>query len=290
MNILITGEKSYVGTSLKRWLNQWADIYSVDSISLRNDNWKEKDFSVYDVLIHLVATVHKKENPEIKNEYYRINTDLTKEVALKAKHSGIKQFVFMSSISVYGVVGEVGKDIFITKDTPCTPNSLYGKSKLEAENELKKLDDKDYRVAIIRAPMIYGPGCPGNYIRLKKYIMKFPVFPLINNQRSMLFIDNLSEFIRLLIENGDSGVFFPQNNSYVNIGKLVKLIADENKKKIYFSIALSIGVKLFKKRFPVVNKIFGNLVFDSELSLYKDLDYCTVDLKESIKITENKLI
>ncbi|AZR73932.1 UDP-glucose 4-epimerase [Anoxybacter fermentans] len=288
MRILITGNKSYVGMNLKRWLSQWPDKYSVDSISLRNDEWKNKDFSKYDILFHVAAIVHKKEKSEMEDIYYKINRDLTVEVAKKAKEEGVKQFIFMSSMSVYGLNGKIGEDVVVTKNTQCNPNTFYGKSKLEAENELKKIEDEHFRIVIIRAPMVYGPNCPGNYTRLKKLVMKIPVFPLVNNKRSMIFIDNLSEFIRLLIDNQDRGLFFPQNKEYVNTSELVKLIAKENSKNIYLSRVLAFGIKLFGRRVKVLNKVFGNLVFDLDLSSYEDFKYCVADLKKSLEICEKK--
>ena len=134
----------------------------------------------------------------------------------------------MSTLSVYGLVGTVGKEVMINKDTPCRPNSFYGKSKLEAEGLLERLQNEDFKVAILRVPMIYGPNCPGNYEQLRRITDKTPIFPSINNNRSMIFIDNLSEFVRLLIDNQDNGLFFPQNLEYINTSYLVALIAKEN--------------------------------------------------------------
>jgi len=285
-NILITGERSYIGTKLKEWLKRWPDKYNIDTISLKNDEWRNKDFSKYDVLFHAAAIVHKKEKPEMEDIYYKVNRDLTIEVAKKAKREGIKQFIFMSTVSVYGLVGKVCGDVVIAGDTPCSPITFYGKSKLEAENELRKLEDERFRIAIIRAPMVYGPDCPGNYTRLKKLVMKSPVFPLINNKRSMIFIDNLSEFIRLIVDNQDYGLFFPQNREYVNTSDLVKLIAKYNSKNIYLSKELAFVVKLFGKRVPIINKVFGNLIFDLGLSSYRNFEYCIADLERSVEACE----
>lgn len=284
--ILITGEKSYVGVSFKKWLDQWSDKYSVEFISLRNEEWKLEDFSKYDVLIHVAAIVHKKEKPEMKTLYDRVNKDITIELATKAKQSRVKQFIFMSTLSVYGVEGKIDEDVVINKDTPCDPNTLYGKSKLEAEYELVKLNDDFYRIAIIRAPMIYGPDCPGNYRRLRDLVLKLPLFPLVNNQRSMLFIDNLSEFIKLLVENQDDGIFLPQNKEYVNTTELANNIAKINEKKLYLSKLMFIVVKLLGNRVGKLNKVFGNLVIDNSLSDYQNFSYCVSDFEKSIVKSE----
>jgi len=289
MKILITGEKSYVGISLREWLSQWPDKYSVDFMSLKNDDWKNKQIADYDVLFHVAAVVHKRETPEMKNLYSAINRDLTVELALKAKQAGIKQFIFMSSMSVYGLEGSIGKEVLINKNTPCIPNTLYGISKLQAEVELNKLANEKFKIAIIRAPMIYGPNCPGNYEKLKKLVMKSPLFPLINNQRSMIFIDNFSEFVRLLVDKSDCGLFFPQNKEYINTAELVELITKANSKRVHLSKTLALIIKLLGNRVNVVKKLFGNLVFDKSLSSYRDYNYSLTSFEKSIYICEKNL-
>ncbi|MEN6414763.1 MAG: NAD-dependent epimerase/dehydratase family protein [Veillonellales bacterium] len=288
MRILITAKKSYVGLSLKTWLGQWPNKYRVDTMSSRNDEWRNIDFSQYDVLFHVAAFVHKKEEAKMEGNYYKVNRDLTISLARKAKQSGVKQFIFMSTVAVYGLVGKVKENIVINKDTPCLPTTFYGKSKLQAEKELEKLNDKCFHVAIIRSPMIYGPNCPGNYNRLKKFVMHVPVFPQINNQRSMIFIDNLSEFIRLLVINNEYGLFFPQNKEYVNTSEMVRLIMQEKSKRIYFSRIIAFGMNI-EKYISIWNKVFGNLVIDHQLSSYKNVEYCVADFEQSIKICETKL-
>lgn len=289
MNILITGDKSYVGTSLRKWLGNWPAKYHVDSISLYDNKWKKKDFTLYDVVFHVAAVVHKKEKPEMEDLYFNVNKELSIEIAKKAKASGVKQFIFMSSMSVYGLEGKLNEEVVIGKDTLCKPNTYYGKSKLEAEMEISKLYDDKFKVCIIRAPMVYGPGCPGNYTHFKKIVVKIPVFPLTNNKRSMIFIDNLTEFIRIILDNQDHGCFFPQNKEYVNTVEMIRFIAKENGKQIYLSKVLSLGIALWGKRVKLVNKVFGNLVYELSLSNYKDFEYCIVGFKESITACEKEM-
>lgn len=284
--ILITGKKSYIGTCFSEWVSQWAEKYSVEFLSFRNQDWTKYDLSKYDILIHVAAIVHQKEKPENKDLYDSVNTRLTLDIAKKAKDSGVKQFIFMSSLSVYGLEGMIGQNVIITKDTPCIPNTFYGKSKLNAEEELKKLGDSNFIISIVRAPMIYGPNCPGNYKRLQKLVLKTLFFPQIQNKRSMIYIDCLSEFLRLLIDNYESGLFFPQNEEYVDTSELVKLIATEHSKSIYFSRILAFVIKTLGKNISILNKIFGNLVIDLNLSSYKDFKYCVVDFERSIKNCE----
>lgn len=273
--ILIMGENSYVGTSFQKYLLKFENNYLVESISVRNEEWKEKDFSKYDVVLHVAGIAHIKETKENANLYYKVNRDLAYEVAKKAKEDGIKQFIFLSSMSVYGI--EIG---VIKRDTIPSPKSNYGKSKLQAEEVIGKLEDESFKIVVLRPPMIYGKGCKGNYVRLQKFALKSPVFPDIKNKRSMLYIDNLCEFIKLLIDGCSSGLFFPQNNHYMNTSEMVRLISEIHGKKIRLTKLFNPLLKLFN--ISTVNKVFGDLVYEIE----KDI-FVTIGFEDTIRLTEN---
>ncbi|WP_163144057.1 NAD-dependent epimerase/dehydratase family protein [Bacillus sp. 22-7] len=278
--ILITGKNSYVGKSLEKWLENYPDRYSIDSISLRNEYWKEKDFSEYDIVFHAAGIAHIKETKENADMYYKVNRDLAYEVAYKAKLEGVKQFIFLSSMSVYGI--EYG---VIDKSSSLNPKSNYGKSKLQAEELIKPLERDNYKVAIIRPPMIYGKECKGNYVRLSNLAVKIPFFPSIENKRSMIYIDNLSEFVRLLIDDHGSGVFFPQNAEYVNSSEMAFLISRLHEKKMLMTKLVNPIINLIGRRIGLVNKVFGSLVYEKSMSEYKT-NYMVIGFEESIKRTE----
>ncbi|UYG93830.1 NAD-dependent epimerase/dehydratase family protein [Cytobacillus firmus] len=280
--ILITGKNSYVGRSLEKWLRNYPNSYLIDSINLRNDSWKEKDFSEYDVVFHVAGIAHIKETKENAHLYYKVNRDLAYEVAQKARIESVKQFIFLSSMSVYGI--ETG---VIDKDSALNPKSNYGKSKLEAENLITNLEDSFFKVAILRPPMIYGKGCKGNYTKLAKLALKTPIFPDIDNERSMIYIDNLSEFVKCLIDNCSSGLFFPQNNDYVNTSKMVKLIAKKHGKKILLTELFNPLLTLMKRN-ETVSKVFGSLTYEETLSKNSNAQINSfVDFEESIRLTED---
>ncbi|MGH4120726.1 NAD-dependent epimerase/dehydratase family protein [Clostridium sp.] len=260
-NILITGENSYVGKSLGNYLCKSPDKYTTHFISLRNDEWKNVDFSRYDVLFHAAAVVHKKEKPEMESMFIKVNSELAIEVAKKAKDEGIKQFIFISTMSVYGTDGEIGSDVVIEPSTVPSPKTYYGKSKLLAEIELNKLNDDKFKVLVLRPPMIYGPNCTGNYARLEKFALKSPLFPMIDNKRSMLSIYKLCKDVKGYIDQEKYGLFLPQDDYYVNTSLLVKKIAEENGRRLYLSKTLGFIVKLVGKRVNILKKIFGNLVY-----------------------------
>ena len=284
-NILITGENSYIGNSVKSWLEKGPDNYKIETIDMKSDIWKLKDFSKYDVVFHVAGIAHVSTDPNMENLYYKVNRDLTIETAIKAKAENVKQFIFMSSIIVYGDSKE--KNRVITIDTLPTPSNFYGKSKLEAEEGITKLQSENFKISIIRPPMIYGKESKGNYPKLSKLAKKIPLFPDIDNKRSMLFIDNLSEFIKLLIDNNIGGTFFPQNKEYVNTSNLVSEISKTHNKETRLTKLFNPFINLFSN-INVVNKVFGNLIYEKKMSEIDNLDYQIVSFKQSIKMTERK--
>jgi nucleoside-diphosphate-sugar epimerase len=276
--ILITGANSYIGNSLEKWLSKNPQQYSIDTLDMENENWMKKDFSKYDVIFHVAGIAHIKETKKNKELYYKINRDLAFEVAKKAKDEGIIQFIFLSSMSVYGV--EQGT---INKNTPLNPNTNYGKSKVQAEELIRPLGDNKFKVAIIRPPMVYGKGCKGNYSKLSKLVKKLPIFPKLNKERSMIYIDNLCEFVKILIDDLSNGLFFPQNREYVNISEMVKIIAEANGKKILMTSIFNPFLNILK--INLVQKAFSELVYDKKLSKFQK-DYMIFNFKTSIKLTE----
>ena len=195
------------------------------------------------------------------------------------------QFIFMSSAIVYGESAPIGKDKLITKDTPVSPANCYGDSKVQAENGIRPLNGENFKVVILRPPMIYGKGSKGNYPLLAKLALKTPIFPYVKNERSMLYIENLCEFVRLMVENGESGTFWPQNAEYSNTSELVKMIAEAHGKRVRLVKGFGWALKLMSHVTPVVNKAFGSLRYDVGMS-GKTADYDRFSLKQSIEISE----
>lgn len=278
--ILITGAGSYIGTSFEKWVNKWPEKYQVDTIDMRGSEWKDKSFSSYDVIYHIAAIVHVKENDADK--YFSVNRDLAVEVAKKAKAEGVKQFVFLSTMGVYGK--ETG---FINENTKANPKTPYAQSKLEAESLLNELADDSFRIVTLRPPIVYGKDCRGNYPRLAGMALKLHIFPKVKNERSMIFIDNLSEFVRLAIDKELSGLLFPQNKEYVNTTELVQLIAKAHGKELKatgaFNPIVSLGIRLSE----TFAKVFGSFVYDKTMpGGPEELEYETCSFEESIERTE----
>lgn len=280
--VLITGKDSYIGDSVAQWLAKYPDRYATNAIDMRDDSWREHDFSQYDGVLHVAAIAHDRSRRATEDLYYRVNRDLATATAEKAKTEGVRQFIFMSSILVYG---SRGFSQVINEDTPPNPGSVYGESKLQAEEGIRRLESDRFRVVIVRSPMVYGLGCKGNYSRLAKLARLLPVFPDFDNQRSMIHIDNLCEFIKLMIDNDESGLFFPQNREYVKTSEMVRLIAEAVGRNIRLIRAFNPVIRVLGPRVTVLGKVFGSLVYEMGMSEYIQ-DYRIRSLRESILRTE----
>ncbi len=286
--VLITGAGSFIGTSIQKYLGNWPEIYDVTVIDTIDGSWREHDFSPYDTVYHVAGIAHSdtgKVSEERVAFYYKINTDLAIEAAKKAKADGTRQFIFMSSAIVYGDSAPIGKEKIITRETPYSPANFYGDSKVQAEKGILPLADENFKVVILRCPMIYGKGGKGNFPVLEKMALKLPLFPKVYNTRSMLYVGNLAEFVRLMIENEESGVFWPCNREWSNTSELVKMIAACHGKTIVLLPGFGWALKLVSHFTGLVNKAFGNLAYEIGLGDYKE-NYRKYSLEESVKETE----
>lgn len=278
--VLITGENSYVGTSFKKWMEQnFSKEYQVDTVGMRNGKWQQISFEGYEVVIHVAGIAHVTTDKKLEKTYYDVNTYLSEMVAIKSKEENVKHFLFMSSIIVYGNQVENGQ---IQIDTIPQPNDFYGMSKLKAEKILEGMNDKDFKVAIIRSPMVYGEGCKGNFPKLVSLSKWTPIFPEFTNKRSMIYIDNLSIFLKNIIDMHAVGVFYPQNKEYINTSEMVKIISDIHKKPLLTIKSFNWLIrKNMNKR--IVNKVFGNLFYDHKMSKIPNDSYQVTNLYDSIK-------
>jgi UDP-glucose 4-epimerase len=278
--VLITGSNSYVGTNVEKWLMKEPDKFYVETISVRGDAWKSFDFSKFDVVFHVAGIAHIKETKRNKDLYFKVNKDLAVEISKKAKASGVLHFIFISSMSVFGV-----KQGIIDQNSIPKPKSFYGQSKFLAENTIKSIESSNFIVSVVRPPMIYGKNCKGNYPRLVNFIKKIHFFPIFNNQRSMLYIYNFTEFIKGLILNPLSGYFHPQNKDYVSTYNMVLLAFKIKKTRIFYSRFFNILFILFKNN--LLLKVFGDLVYSKNISIIP-FEYNIIDFAKSIHETEIK--
>lgn len=273
--ILITGKNSYIGNAFEDWISQWPDKYQITKISVRDDIWRNEDWSQYDTVLHVAGIAHNSSNANMEDLYYQVNRDLTYDIAKKAKNDGIPHFINMSSIIVFGTKQEK-----INSLTKPNPDNFYGDSKLQGEKKINNLVNDNFKVAHIRPPMVYGSNSKGNFPLLANLAVKVPFFPDFDNKRSMIFIKNLTELLRLVIDNNTHGFIHPQNPEYIKTIDLVEYIAKANNHRIY-------KVKIFNrlinqlKTMNLINKVFGNLYYDKDMN-DSNLNYKIYSLETSI--------
>lgn len=274
--ILITGLNSYIGNQFVDWISEQKEEYQIQRVSVRDNKWKEMDWSTYDTVLHVAGIAHNSSDASLEELYYQVNRDLTIEIAVKAKAEGVRHFVNMSSIIIFGTKNEK-----IDLNTTPDPDNFYGDSKLQAEVNLNELATDNFIISHIRPPMVYGSESKGNFPLLAKLAVKTPIFPNYDNKRSMIYIKNLCEFLRLIIEKRIPGTLHPQNREYVKTYKLVSLIGEKQGHKV-------IGTKIFNpiikllSNVNIVNKVFGDLYYSMQMSEI-DIKYQVYSLEESIE-------
>jgi nucleoside-diphosphate-sugar epimerase len=280
--VLITGANSYVGINVEKWLMKEPDKYFVETLDMKNPNWMYFDFSKFDVVFHVAGIAHKKIRKKHRDIYYKINYKLTLEVAKKASISGVKQFIFMSSMAVYGKKRGV-----INVSTTPNSKSDYGLSKLMAEKDLQEKYSDQMTISLVRPPLIYGFKSPGNFRKLSKFIKRLRIISSYYNERSMVFIDNFSNFIKIILDKNLKGIFHPQNNQYVSTMDSCRVILEVNNLRYIKLNILNPLISFFS--YNLLSKIFGDLYYSKELSDF-DLEYNIVDFKSSIINSEGILL
>lgn len=286
MNILITGAGSYVGTQVANWLEKDGQ-FKVDAVDTFGENWKKADYTQYEVVYHVAGIAHVNADPKMEPLYYQVNRDLTIAIAKHAKEAGVKQFIFMSSMIVFHESQSLKAEV-LTRNTQPNPNGFYGDSKLQAEMWLKELECETFKVCILRPPMIYGPNSKGNFPRLAKLAVKTPVFPAWHNKRSMLFIDNLGEFVKQAIVRQLSGTFYPQNRELADTVEIIRFFAKEAGHKVWITRLLNPFVWLGSFILQPINKMFATYHYDPSMS-EMDFDYQLVSFEESLKRVSDSL-
>ena len=282
IKVLITGAGSYVGESVRKYILSTSSDFEIDAVDTMGDNWKKADYSQYDVVYHVAGIAHVNADPKMEPLYYKVNRDLTIAVAEHAKAAGVKQFIFMSSQIVFHESQSLKTEV-LTSETKENPNGFYGDSKLQAELGIKPLEDENFKVCILRPCMIYGPNAKGNFPRLAKLACKTPIFPCWHNKRSMLYIDNLAEFVKQAVLRGLSGTFYPQNRELADTVEIIRFFAKAAGHKVWITRLLNPFVWLGSFVLQPINKMFATYYYAPEMSKM-DFDYQLVSFEESLKL------
>lgn len=275
--VLITGANSYVGTNVEKWLMKEPDKYYVETLDMKDPNWIDFDFSKFDVVFHVAGIAHVSTKKSMKDLYFKVNRDLTIETAEFAKKSGVKQFIFMSSMIIYN-----SKETAITSETKPIPDNFYGLSKIQAEEGILNLKDSNFNISILRPPMIYGPNSKGNFNTLIKFSSKLFILPKLNNSRSILYINNLSNFIKLVIDRNTYGYLYPRNIQIVSTNDIIFEIRKQKNKKNRQSFLLGIAMRFTMIFIAYFRKIYGDRYYKDNID---DQSMEMIQIKEYNKTT-----
>lgn len=276
MNVLIFGAGSYIGEHYRTTLEaKGHNISMVDALKVKP---RDINYDKIDTVINVAGIAHIKITPDMKSLFYKVNTELAINLCKEAKVHGVKQYIYMSSMNVYGDITDC-----ICKLKQEGPKNFYGNSKLLADKGIHELESDDFKVASVRPPVVYGKGCKGNFVLLVKLSKLFFIFPSFQNTKSMIYIDNLSNFICELVENGDGGYFHPQNAKHTNIAEIIKEVRAAMGKSTLIITGFGWAVKLLMKLSHKAERAFADDFYDLEFSRYRNNTYCSVGFKESVK-------
>lgn len=281
--VLIVGKNSYIGNHIDEWITNSG--HQVIQLDVLTDEWKTFDYSPYDTVVHVAGIVHQP-NCQDWELYKRVNTDMPIAIAKIAKEQGVGQYIFLSTMGVYGVDKKLSSNV-INHHTPLNPTRMYGKSKLMAEEGLRQLQDSSFNVACVRPPSVYGKGCRGGYMSgFVSIARRLPITPSAykDARQSFIYIDNLCELIKQIVENNLSGVYCPQDDKAVNANELLSIISKAIGTKYRESKVLGFIVKLFPS-IPIIKKVYGGVEYDIELSSFEGVNYVVVPLEEGMSRT-----
>lgn len=289
MKLLILGKNSYVGVSVKNYIERHHSDMSITMASSRDGVWKNLDFAKYDAVYNVSGLCHADSKHGTPEQYMSINGQLPIDMGQKAKNDRCKLFINMSSSIIYGNMSFIGEDKTMDRDTAPAPVNVYGESKLFAEKGLLKLEGQNFSVALIRAPLIYGENSTGNFPLLVKFARKSPIFPDIKNQQSMIYIDNLCELIYLIVKHQKGGIYLPQDPDIKCTSLLVKDMARLCNHRIVMTKIFNPILKILGKRIYYIDKAFGNTAYTKEASNYFDYEYQIIDYEEALRRVMSKL-
>lgn len=262
--LMVTGASGFIGSN---FIKKYSEEYNIIPVDLIKNRPEDLDYTEVDAILHLAALVHQM-NGAPEEKYYEVNTELTRRLATTAKEKGVKHFVFYSTVKVYGNDGDLLNHNFIlTENSPCKPNDPYGASKYEAEKLLSELKDKNFKVAVVRPPMVYGDGVKGNMLSLIKLIDKFPIIPFNfeKNKRTIISIENLLYMTHLIIKNEADGIYLGTEGNPVSIKEIAESIERALGKKKRNIKLPSLMFKLLCKIKPnIMVRLYGTLAFKQE--------------------------
>lgn len=244
----------------------------------------EEDLQGVDVLVNFAAIVHKPE-PKDDSEFVSINERLPQYLAKTAKAAGVKQFVQLSSLAVYGDVENY--DV----DSPYKPEGAYGRTKLAADKAILALADESFVVSVLRPPIVYGGGLsPGNIQRLVRMSLSGVLMPFkaLNNRRDFIHVYNLVEALKMICIEGLSGILIPTDKVSVSTEDVINLTSIFSQSRIRKIAVPKIAKNILKMVKPNIHhKLFGDALVTCNMPVHYTPKYTLSDgIEDLVKAIE----
>lgn len=259
-NLMITGASGFIGSN---FIEKYKEEYNIIPVDLIKERPEDLNYKGVDCILHLAALVHQMKGAP-KEKYFEVNTELTRKIAESAKKSGVNHFIFYSTVAVYGTHGYFEHDKILSIDSPTNPQTAYAKSKLQAEEILLEMQETNFRITILRPPMVYGNNCPGNMKRLEKLVEIFPILPFGNdeNRRTIVHVDKLLEITNKVIKEKDCGIIIPSDKESISIREIILMVMKTKIKTRKLIRVNKYLIKCLHKIKPsIIESLYGSLRF-----------------------------
>lgn len=256
LRVLVVGASGYIGRNFAKYAAEKFTVHTVDS----RGGWEVIDFCGYSSVVFAAGIAHRRQVKKNAHLYFAVNRDLALRVAKKAKAAGVPQFIYLSSMAIFGKKeGEISGH---TKPKPRN-NDYYAVSKFEAENLLAALQDENFAVALVRPPMVIGENCPGKFASLAKIANILPLIPCSKNVRSIIYINTLAEFLCMRISKGGGGIYHPQSGHF----STSRLMVDERTRvgKKSFVFGAKFLLRICGAVLPPIRTAFGSLYYSETI-------------------------
>ena len=284
MRVLLTGSSGFIGSY---FYNNYKEHLEIKTFSFLREKIENINFKNINTVVHCGALVHKMHEIPYK-DYFKANVEQTINLASHAKKNNVSNFIFISTVKIYGEE----TDLVLNEKSLPNPLDSYSLSKFEAEKKLLELQDENFKISILRIPLVYGPGVKANFKSLVNLIKKISILPFgkIFNKRSIVYVGNVAHILYQIILQNKNGIFIAVDNKAISTSMLITEIARAlNRKMILFKIPFfDMMIKIIRPN--IYKRLYLSLELDNSSTLHRlGIVNNKYPFREALKETFSKL-